>query len=188
MARNYSAEYQNRLAIARAAGFTSPREATAYRRAKKANTAAGKKLTVYNFRQKKEAQQRARQKQQQKIKVVKQKQTLKQKTAILKKFRISEQQLNKMRRENRAYNKVNKIVRQNYDLKLDRAINDWSEERIGYITGYNEVFVHDKTKTLKGKAREKLIEKYEKIIAAYVIISDETEEWQKYERERNRNK
>lgn len=179
--RDYALEYERRRIRAVNRGFTSPNEQTKYNRAKKAAEAAGKKLTVYNFRKKHQAEiRRTAAKKTATRKAVK-KQT---KYQTLKMFGISENRLNIMRRENRAFSRKTKSPKLAYDLKIDNQTNNFSEERIGYITGYNQVFVHPKTKNVTGKNREKLVGRYLKLIEDYGLFADLSDLDYAYARER----
>jgi hypothetical protein len=139
MARDYKAEYERRKARAQARGYRSPREETQYQRAKKTRT---KKLTLYNYRQIQEAKRRRAAKERAKIKVKATKELAAAKARVLKKFGLTVVQLNKLRRQNRAYSLKTKSPRLLYNLALDEDVNNWAAERIGYIKNYNDVFVN----------------------------------------------
>ena len=64
------------------------------------------------------------------------------KARTLKKFGLTVAQLNKLRRQNRDYSLKTKSPRLLYNLALDEDVNNWSNERIGYIKNYNDVFVN----------------------------------------------
>ena len=82
-----------------------------------------------------------------------------------------------MRRENRAFSRKTGSPKLKYDLSVDNRTQDFSEERVGYITGYNQVFVHPKTKNVTGKNREKLVDRYLKLIEDYGLFADLKEEY-----------
>lgn len=166
MARDYALEYERRRIRAKARGFTSPAEETRYKRAAKQAAAQGKKkLTVYNYRQQNQAEARRR-------KAAKTRTLTKAKQVGLKAFGITAKQFEQIRKENRAFDKKNKSPRLRYNLKLDRAITDLSAERLGYIIGYNTVFVNPKTKNYTGKRREALVTKYLNLIEKYDLFAD----------------
>lgn len=165
MARDYGLEYERRRIRAQNRGFRSPAEETRYKKAKKQNEAAGKKLTLYNYRIKNQAEAKKR-------KAAKTATLRKAKQVGLKAFGITAPQFDRIRKENRAFNKKNKSPRLAYNLKLDRAITDLSEERIGYIIGYNTVFVNPKTKQYTGKRREQIVSKYLQLIEKYDLFAD----------------
>jgi hypothetical protein len=171
--RDYQLEYERRRIRANARGFSSPTEQTKYNRAKKENAAQGKKLTVYNYRTKVKATQRANLTKNKKARL----------TAIgtptaLKKFGVSEKTFNRIRAENRKFDRERAWGKIQYKYDVDRAVNDYSEERVGYIIGYNQAFVHPKTKTLTGKARQRQVAAYEKLAAKYNLLNDELEKYQ----------
>ena len=169
MARDYALEDERRRIRAQGRGFKSPREETTYKTAAKKYKAAGKRLTVANFRSKQQADikkakvSRSRQK-------VKAKETTK--YAALKEFRISENTFNRLRKENRAFSRKTNNPRLKYNLKLDGRTNEWNSDRVGYIVNYNRVFVNPKTKKVKGKAREKLVDLYGKLINQFDLFAD----------------
>lgn len=168
--RDYGLEYERRRIRAQARGFSSPAEQTRYNKAKAANEAFGKKLTVYNFRQKEAAQKKAARTRtkQAKLKFIGTQ-------ANLRKFNISEKTFNRIRAENRKFDREKAWGKIQYKLDVDRDINNYSEDRIGYIVGYNQVFVHPKTKQLTGKARMAQVKAYEKLTQKYDLLNDEIE-------------
>jgi hypothetical protein len=168
--RDYALEYERRRIRAQARGFSSPAEQTRYKKAKAANEAFGKKLTVYNFRQQQAAQQkkRATQTKQAKLKFLGT-------PTNLRKFGVSEKTFNRMRAENRKFDREKAWGKILYKLDVDKDVNNYSEDRIGYIVGYNQVFVHPKTKQLKGKARMAQVRAYEKLTQKYDLLNDELE-------------
>lgn len=169
MARDYKAEYQKRLAKVKREGFTSPREKYEYNKAKKGRA---KKLSLYNYRQSKLAQQRKKLRLKEKAKVAKTKATQSAKARALKKFRLTELEFQKLRRQNRAFhnNGKSKSPRLFYNLDLDADLNNWSDERVGYIKYYNEVFVNPK-KNKTNATRNR----YAKLIDQYNLFADQQE-------------
>ena len=163
--RDYALEYERRRIRAAGKGFSSPREEYQYNAAKKRSQAAGKKLTVYNFRQQKEAELKR-----QKIRNKRIKKTLT--VSSLKAFGVSAARFQTMRKENRAFSRATKSPRLKYNLKLDAAVNDLSEQRLGYIIYYNQVFVHPQTKNKTGRNRENLVNKYFDLIQKYDLFAD----------------
>ena len=158
--RNYQAEYERRKARATKRGFRSPREETQYQAVKKTRT---KKLTIYNYRQIQEAKRRKAAKERERTKIRRTVALEKAKTRVLKQFGLTQLELNKLRRQNRAYSAKAKSPRLFYNLALDEDVNNWTAERIGYIKYYNEIFVNPKPRRTVA-AREKaqrLIEKYD---------------------------
>lgn len=167
MARDYALEYERRRIRAQARGFRSPAEETRYKKAAKTAAAQGKKkLTVYNYRQQTIAEAKRR-------KIAKARTLTKAKQVGLKAFGITAKQFELMRKQNRAFDKKNKSPRLRYNLKLDREITNLSEERIGYIVGYNTVFVNPKTKQYTGKRREQIVNKYFDLIEKYDLFADQ---------------
>ena len=145
--RDYKAEYQRRKATAIKRGYRSPREETQYQAAKRTRE---KKLTLYNYRQIQEAKRRKAAKLRERTKIQKTKELATRKARVLKKFNLTPELLNKLRRQNRAYS--SKVKSPN-----------WTEERIGYIKYYNEIFVNPKPRRTIAQ-REKaarLIEKWD---------------------------
>lgn len=165
MPRNYKSEYEKRLAKVKAQGFSSPREKWQYNKATKGRS---KKLSVYNFRQTKEAQKRKKLRIKEKAKAQKTKTTLANKVRVLKKFRLSEMEFAKLRRQNRAYSGKAKSPMLYYNTDLDADLNNWSEERVGYIKFYNEVFVNPK----KNKTNA-VRNRYAKLIDQYALFAEE---------------
>lgn len=167
--RDYLLEYERRRIRAQARGFTSPREETAYKAAAKRYQAEGKRLTVYNYRKAHEAYLR-------KQKFSKQQKINRAKKAILRDFKITEKQFALIRKQNRAYNQDDQRPFTLYNFKIDRRVNDWSEKRVAYILSYNEVFVqYDTIKTLKGKDREKALQRFNDLIETYELAATEAE-------------
>jgi hypothetical protein len=170
MARDYKAEYARRKAKATGKGFRSPREETQYRAVKKTRQ---KKLTLYNYRQIQEAKRRKAVKDRERNKVRVTRELQQRKARVLKKFRLTPESFSKIRRQNRAYSSKVKSPRLLYNLALDEDINNWTEERIGYIKYYNEVFVNPKPRrTVAQRERAaQLIEKWD-LFADYQEIMD----------------
>lgn len=169
--RDYALEYERRRIRANAAGFSSPAEATRYRRAAAAAEAFGKKkLTLYNFRKQEKAQR-----EKQALKTKKAKLNFIGTPATLRKYGISEKTFNRIRAENRKFSREVAWGKILYKLDIDQDVNNYSADRIGYIMGYNQAFVHPKTKTLKGKARERQAEFYARMIQKYDLLNDEKE-------------
>lgn len=168
--RDYALEYERRRIRANARGFTSPNEQTKYNRAKNAAAKNGKKLTVFNYRQKVQATQK-------KTAITNKKQKLKTigTPAVFRRFNISEKTFNRIRAENRKFDRERAWGKITYKLDVDRDLFNLSDERIGYIVGYNQVFVHPKTKQLKGKARMAQVKAYEKLTEKYDLLNDELE-------------
>ena len=167
--RDYLLEYERRRIRAQARGFTSPREETAYRRAAKVYQQKGKRLTVYNYRKAHEAYLR-------KAKFTKQQKIDRAKNAILKDFGLTEKQFKTIRKENRSYAINDQRPFIQYNLKLDRRTNDWSEARVGYIVAYNEVFVHyQSVRELKGEARQKALNRSIELMEQYKLLAYEAE-------------
>jgi hypothetical protein len=172
--RDYLLEYERRRIRAQARGFRSPREETAYKQAAKKYTAAGKRLTVYNYRKAHEAYLR-------KQKFTKTQKIERAKKAILKDYGITETQFKNIRKENRGYSKNFDDERPFilYNLKIDRRVNDWSDKRVGYILAYNEVFVnYYKVKTLTGEARVKAINRFVELMENYKLAGYEAEAYE----------
>ena len=167
--RDYALEYERRRIRANYRGFSSPGEETAYNRAKKQAAAQGKKLTVYNFRRSRQAAIKNARIQKTATKAKFRKAT---KYETLKKFGISENKLNLLRKQNRAFSRKTPNPKLKYDLTVDNKTNDFSEARIGYIVGYNQVFVNPKTKNVTGKNREKLVARYLELIEKYGLFAD----------------
>lgn len=168
--RNYQAEYERRKARATARGYRSPREETQYQAAKKSRE---KKLTLYNYRQIQEAKRRKAAKLRERNKIQKTKKLAASKARVLKRFGLTPELLNKLRRQNRAYGSRVKSPRLLYNLALDEDLNNWTPERIGYIKYYNEVFVNPKPRRTVAQ-REKaarLIEQWD-LFADYQEIMD----------------
>jgi len=168
--RDYKAEYERRKARALTRGYRSPREETQYQAAKKSRQ---KKLTLYNYRQIQEAKRRKAAKERERTKIRKTTQLAQAKNRVLKKFGLTPETLNKLRRQNRAYSSRVKSPRLLYNLALDEDLNNWTEERIGYIKYYNEVFVNPKPRRTVAQ-REKaarLIERWD-LFADYQEIMD----------------
>ena len=158
--RDYKAEYQRRKATAIKRGYRSPREETQYQAAKRTRE---KKLTLYNYRQIQEAKRRKAAKLRERTKIQKTKELATRKARVLKKFNLTPELLNKLRRQNRAYSSKVKSPKLLYNLALDEDLNNWTEERIGYIKYYNEIFVNPKPRRTIAQ-REKaarLIEKWD---------------------------
>jgi hypothetical protein len=149
--RNYQAEYERRKARATKRGYRSPREETQYQAAKKTRE---KKLTLYNYRQIQEAKRRKAAKLRERTKIQKSKELAARKARVLKRFSLTPEQLTKIRRQNRAYSSRVKSPKLLYNLALDEDLNNWTEERIGYIKYYNEIFVNPKPRRTVA-AREK---------------------------------
>lgn len=168
--RNYQAEYQRRKERAASRGFRSPREETQYRAVKKTRT---KKLTLYNYRQIVEAKRRKAAKERQKVKIRKTRELAAAKNRVLKRFNLTPELLNKLRRQNRAFSAKTKSPRLLYNLALDEDLNNWSEERIGYIKYYNQVFVNPKPRRTVAarEAHQRLIEKWD-LFADYQELLD----------------
>ena len=167
--RDYALEYERRRIRANYRGFSSPAEETAYNRAKKAATTQGKKLTVYNFRRSRQAALKNARIQKSGTKAKFKKQS---KYETLRLFRISENKLNQLRKQNRAFSRKTQNPKLRYDLTVDSKTSDFSEARVGYIVGYNQVFVNPKTKNVTGKNREKLVGKYLDLIEKYGLFAD----------------
>jgi len=165
MPRNYKSEYEKRLAKVKAQGFSSPREKWQYN---KATQGRSKKLTLYNFRQTKEAQKRKHLRIKEKAKAQKVKSTLANKVRVLKKFRLTERDFAKLRRQNRAYTLKAKSPMLYYNTDLDADLNNWSEERVGYIKYYNEVFVNPQKKKTKA-----VRDKYKRVTDQYKLFAEE---------------
>jgi len=168
--RNYKAEYERRKARATKRGFRSPREETQYQAVKRTRE---KKLTLYNYRQIQEAKRRKAAKDRERNKIRKTVELAKAKARVLKKFGLTPESLNKIRRQNRAYSSKTKSPRLLYNLALDEDLNNWTEERIGYIKYYNEIFVNPKPRRTVAQ-REKaaqLIERWD-LFADYQEIMD----------------
>ena len=136
-----------------------------YLAAKKRSAADGKRLTVYNYRRSHEAYLR-------KQKFTKQQKIERAKKAILKDYKLTEQQFKSIRKENRDYSKNDLRPFVQYDFKIDKKTNDWSPERVGYILAYNEVFVHYETvKGLTGAARVKAINRHLELMENYKLAA-----------------
>lgn len=165
MARDYKSEYQKRLAKVKREGFSSPREKWEYNKAKAGRQ---KKLTLYNYRQSKEAQKRKKIKIKEKAKLARTKQTQSAKARALKKFGLSETDFARLRRQNKAFSAKAKSPRLYYNTDLDADLNNWSDERVGYIKYYNEVFVNPKKN--KSKATRN---RYAKLIDQFSLFADE---------------
>lgn len=164
MARDYKAEYKRRAEIARREGFTSPREKVAYTKVKKSRT---KRLTIYNYRKSRDAARA-------KAKAQKTKTTATARARALKKFGVTLTQFNRIRAANRAFDKKTKTPRLLYNLQLDADYNNWTNERVGYIVYYYQVFVKPDTKKLakNGRRRENLVNKYSKWIEEFNLFAD----------------
>jgi hypothetical protein len=162
--RNYKAEYERRKARATKRGFRSPREETKFQAVKKTRT---KKLTIYNYRQIQEAKRRKAAKERELNKIRKTQALEKAKARVLKQFGLTQLELNKLRKQNRAYSLTAHSPRLFYNLALDEDINNWTAERIGYIKYYNEVFVNPKPRRTVA-AREKA----QKLIERWDLFSD----------------
>jgi hypothetical protein len=176
MARDYKAEYKRRAEKARREGFRSPREKVAYTKVKKSRE---KKLTLYNYRKSIEAARR-------KAKAQKSKTTATARARALKKVGVTLAQFNRIRAANRAFN--NKLIakiqaskngkggspRLLYNTELDNDYNNWTNERVGYIVYYYQVFVKPDTKKLArgGRQRENLVNKYSKLIEQFDLFAD----------------
>lgn len=168
MPRDYRSEYERRLAKVKAEGFSSPKEKWLYNKAKKGRT---KKLTLYNFRQQKIGLQNKKLKLKAKAKAQKVKNTQATKARVLKKFRLTEAEFSRLRRQNRAFNTKaltkGMSARRYYNTTLDADLNNWSEERVGYIKFYNEVFVNPK------KTKTKAVrDRYAKLIDQWDLFAD----------------
>ena len=166
MARDYGLEYERRRIRAANRGFKSPAEETRYKRRAKTYKAEGKKLTLYNYRQQNIAEAKRR-------KIAKTKTLAKAKQVGVRAFGLTPAQFDTMRKQNRAFDKRNKSPRLKYNLKLDRDVTNLSEDRIGYIVGYNTVFVNPQTKRYTGKRREAIVAKYLNLIEKYDLFADQ---------------
>lgn len=67
----------------------------------------------------------------------------------LKKFGVTEEQFDKVRRENARWSATNAGTRwtaiQLYDEFIDSRDNDWSDQRIGYVLAYHAAMVNKRT-------------------------------------------
>ena len=151
--RDYQLEYERRRIRAEARGFRSPREETQYKAAQKGRE---KKQTLVNYRRQQTA-----------------KLTRYSKTKILKKYGISEYKLNQIRKQNRAFSlkEGGNRPRLIYNLDVDIDTQNYSDERIGYIVNYNQVFVNPKQNKNK---RDR--EKYARLIEKYKLFYDQQEQ------------
>lgn len=167
--RDYKAEYERRKARATKRGFRSPREETQYQAVKKTRE---KKLTLYNYRQIQEAKRRKAAKLRERTKIQKTKELAARKARVLKRFGLTPELLNKLRRQNRAFGAKTKSPKLLYNLALDEDLNNWTEERIGYIKYYNEIFVNPKPLNGKGRRTVAARERSARLIEQWDLFAD----------------
>ena len=149
--RDYQLEYERRRIRAEGRGFRSPREETQYKAAQKGRE---KKQTLVNYRR------------QQSAKLARYS-----KERILKKYKISEYRFNQMRKQNKAFSAKTKSPKLIYNLDVDLDTQNYSDTRIGYIVGYNTVFVNPKQNKNK---RDR--ERYARLIEKYRLFYDDQDQ------------
>lgn len=127
--RNHAEEYKRRVEIAKNFGFRNVKERQEFNKAVK----TGKPLDRLEF----------------------------QKRKILQFFGISEKRFNEIRKENQQYHQewglLNRPSIYIYDEGKDFDLDNWSEERVGYILAYNSAVVNSKTNFWSNQTKYKRV-------------------------------
>ena len=168
--RDYKAEYERRKARASKRGYKSPREETQYQAAQRKRE---KKQSLNRYRQINETKRRKAAEERKRTKVKETEQLRQRKARVITKFGLKVTSLNRLREQNRNFSANTKSPRLLYNLALDQDVNNWSDQRIGYIRYYNEVFVNPKKlRTVADRQRQaQRIEKWD-LFADYQEIFD----------------
>lgn len=145
-ALGFSSDYERRRARLAALGTTP----TAQRKARWAVTGQKRDYFAEGVRREQLARQRGFVSSSQERRVKKQGLTGKaleaqQRKAMLKLFGMSEAQFNRIRKENRLWAREYPMLQytaiNTYDMAVDGAIHDWSEQRVGYIIYFHAAIV-----------------------------------------------